>query len=236
MTVTTNTGSPSPDTTLAQIVTAAPHTAAVLESFSLDYCCGGHQSLAAACDDAGVDVVEVVLALEQTPATATEEWVTMSPSELVDHLEATHHAYLHAELPRLDALAEKVASVHGGRHPELVEVLADVRELRDDLEPHLMKEERVLFPLIRQLEAAAVNGDDVMSLAAPIRVMRAEHDRAGELLVQLRRDAKDFELPADACGSYRALFEGLERLEADTHLHVHKENNVLFTAVAELGA
>ena len=57
----------------------------------------------------------------------------MDAAELVDHLEWTHHRYLHDELPRLAALAEKVAAAHGGRHPELLDVLADVLDLRDDL-------------------------------------------------------------------------------------------------------
>jgi regulator of cell morphogenesis and NO signaling len=135
----------------------------------------------------------------------------------------------------LDELAEKVASVHGERHPELLDVLADVKELRDDLEPHLMKEERVLFPMIRQLSEA----DEPVefhcgSLRNPISMMLIEHDRAGMLLAQLRDRTDDYIAPPDACASYRALYQGLAELEADTHLHVHKENNLLFPAVAAL--
>lgn len=33
------------------------------------------------------------------------------------------------------------------------------------------------------------------------------------------------------CASYRSLYERLAHLEADTHRHVHLENNVLFPAV-----
>ena len=65
----------------------------------------------------------------------------------------------------------------------------------------------------------------------PVRMMMMEHDRAGELLAALRDATFDYELPEDACTSYRLLFDRLVELEADTHRHIHLENNVLFPAV-----
>jgi regulator of cell morphogenesis and NO signaling len=210
--------------TLGEIVTADPSAARVLESFWLDYCCGGQQRLDVACASAGVAVDAVVAALGREVPGTQPDWATMTPPELVDHIESVHHGFLHAELPRLDALAQKVAGVHGRSHPELMEVLADLAEVRDDLEPHLRKEEQVLFPAIRR----HVPG---RSLAAPIQVMLAEHDVAGDLLERLRRSAGDYVVPDDGCASYRALYDGLLALERDTHLHIHKENNVLFPAL-----
>ena len=98
-----------------------------------------------------------------------------------------------------------------------------------------MKEERVLFPMIRELAAATEMPDfHCGTLRNPISVMLGEHDRAGELLAQLRSLTSDYTPPADGCASYGALFDGLKRLEADTHLHVHKENNLLFPAVVAM--
>lgn len=230
------TATTSADRTLAELVTADPRTARVLEGHGLDYCCGGRRTLADACSEAGVDPAVVVDALIAAPPQDGPDWGGMAPAELVDHLEATHHAYLHTEFGRLTALADKVASVHGERHPELVEVQATYAELRADLEPHLMKEENVLFPLIRELDASGgAAAPHCGSLeTGPIRVMMMEHDRAGELLAELRKLTNGYEVPDDGCASYRALYEGLAELEADTHLHVHKENNVLFPAVIEI--
>jgi len=152
----------------------------------------------------------------------------------VDHLEATHHAYLSEALPRLVALADKVAGVHGAIHPELTAVAELVHELRDDLEPHLLKEEQVLFPMIRDLAVAMAAPEfHCGSLSNPIRVMLTEHDTVGELLAALRARTDSYRVPDDGCASYQALYAGLAELEADTHLHVHKENNVLFPAVLE---
>lgn len=224
-----------PSTTLAELVTQRPALARELERRSLDYCCGGQRTLAEACAAEGLDVDETADALGAVPGGDTAPWAGFGPVELVDHLEATHHAYLHDEFPRLTALADKVAQVHGGRHPELLEVQRLYLELRDDLEPHLLKEERVLFPMIRELAGADTAPDfHCGSVGNPISVMMREHDRAGELFVELRAASRDYAIPDDACASYTALYTGLEELEADTHLHVHKENNLLFPAVIAL--
>jgi regulator of cell morphogenesis and NO signaling len=231
-----------PAATLGALVTDRPALARHLERLGLDYCCGGRRTLADACHAAGLelDAVVAALTLHGGPADPAP-WATMDPAQLVDHLEATHHAYLHAELPRLAALADRVVAAHGGRHPELAEVRPAYAELQADLVPHLMKEERVLFPMVRELVAARAAGAPAPAfhcgtLRHPVSVMLAEHDRAGELLGRLRHVTADFTPPADACASYRGLYEGLAELEADTHLHVHKENNVLFPVVLAMEA
>jgi regulator of cell morphogenesis and NO signaling len=224
-----------PTITLAELVTQRPALARELERRSLDYCCGGQRTLAEACAGQGLDADEVAGALTAVQAGDAAPWATFGPAELVDHLEATHHAYLHAELPRLAALAGKVAQVHGGRHPELVDVQRIYDELHAELDPHLAKEEQMLFPMIRELATADTAPTfHCGSLRNPVSVLMREHDRAGELLVALRGAARGFDLPADACASYTALYAGLDQLEADTHLHVHKENNLLFPSVVDL--
>jgi len=224
-----------PTVTLGTLVTAIPALAAPLDRLGLDYCCGGRRSLgeAVAVAELDLDAVMSELTAVAVPSEAVD-WAEMGPAELVDHLESTHHAYLHEALPRVGALVDKVSAVHGGRHPELDEVRSLFGELRADLEPHLLKEERILFPMIRELAAAtAAPSFHCGTLANPIRVMLAEHDTAGDLLARLRAATGDYAVPSDGCASYQALYAGLAELEADTHLHVHKENNVLFPAVLE---
>lgn len=220
------------DRTLADLVIARPELARRFDELGLDYCCGGATTLADAVVAAGLDQDTVVADLESVPPTdePTPAWSDLG--ELVDWIEATHHAYLHAELPRLVALADKVAGVHGLNHTELTDVRVVVHEIRADLEPHLAKEEQVLFPMVRELAAATrVPSFHCGALVNPIRVMLSEHDAVGELLTRLRDLTGGFAVPADGCGSYHALYTGLAELEADTHRHVHLENNVLFPAV-----
>ena len=216
--------------TLGDLVAEAPRRAAVFERVGLDYCCHGQRSLADACADAGLDVAAIAADLDITEATTERVDHPTEPAALADHIEATHHRYLHAELPELQALAVKVAGVHGERHPELATVKELVAELRADLEPHLLREERVLFPAIRALADGDADEFPFGSIGNPIRMMSFEHDQAGELLAALRTATGDYRVPDDGCASYRSLYERLAAVEADTHRHIHLENNVLFPA------
>jgi regulator of cell morphogenesis and NO signaling len=215
--------------TLGDLVAEAPGRAAVLERFGLDYCCHGDRRLGDACSVAGLDADEVASELDQPAATAAPADHPTEPGALADHIEAVHHHYLHDELPALEALATKVRDVHGERHPELAEVQHLVVSLRADLEPHLRKEERILFPAIRAL-ADGPGQFPFGTVRNPIRMMSLEHDGAGALLEALRAETGGYAVPGDGCASYRSLYERLEALEADTHRHIHLENNVLFPA------
>jgi regulator of cell morphogenesis and NO signaling len=221
------------DPTLGELVAANPAAAPVLDSLGLDYCCHGDHTLDAACAAAGLDPIAVAARLSELPISGDIAWMSLEPRALADHIVDVHHGYLHEELPLLDALAEKVLSVHGGRHPELAAVRRLVAALRADLEPHLMKEERVLFPAITAI-AQGRTEFPFGSVANPIRMMMLEHDRAGELLAELRAATTEYALPDDACASYRSLYERLAALELDTHVHVHKENHVLFPAILRM--
>ena len=228
----------SVEDTLGELVTTDPSLARELERVGLDYCCGGAKTLAQACSTRGLDAAAVVADLEAARAVAPPPaWSSMGVVELVDHIEATHHWYLWSELPRLSALADKVLAAHGRRHPELGQIADCVATIRADLEPHLMKEERMLFPMIRELaEASQRPAFHCGTVRNPIAVMTAEHEQVGELLAHLRALTDDYAVPSDGCRSYSALFAALVQLEEDTHLHVHKENNVLFPAVERIEA
>lgn len=225
-------------TAVGELVAQRPARARVFEELGIDYCCGGKRPLKEVCEEEGLDVARVADRLEKAEASASDEvdWNSRSMSELADHIERTHHAYLKAELPRLSALVAKVAGRHGPNHPELSLFARVFEGVRAELEAHMTKEEQILFPAIRRLEAdpdgSAFSGE---SLAGPIQVMEHEHDSAGEALARMRELTDDYAVPADACNSYRAMLHDLERLEEDMHAHIHKENNILFPRAQQSG-
>jgi len=148
---------------------------------------------------------------------------------MVDHIEATHHAFVREALPRLRELAAKVVEAHGADHPELHEVQRTFAAICADLGPHLLKEENVLFPICRELAAATEPVSfHCGSVGNPIHVMSSEHDAVGQLLLRLRSLTDDYAVPRDACTRYRALFAGLAEFEGDLRLHIHKEDDILF--------
>lgn len=238
--MTTTSPTVSPSIRLGDLVNDRPHLAPVLERIGLDYCCGGQRTLAAACEEAGIDLAATIDTLahsdETAPpaASALTDLVGLEPSAIADHIEHTHHATLRAELPRLSELAEKVVTVHGGHHPELVDVRDTLEALRADIEPHLEREEQILFPLIREIDAALRSGREVNgNLKNPVSVLEDDHEQVGALLARLRELTTDYTTPDDGCASYRALYDGLHALADDTHLHVHTENNLLFPAATD---
>lgn len=228
-----------PRSLIGDLVAQRPSRSRVFERFALDYCCGGQRPLADACSSQGLNPDEVLAALEEADAAtagiAETDWTQETVTALVNHLLDTHHVYLKTELPRLEQLVDKVAHVHGERHPHLREVRDTFRQLKAELEPHMMKEEVILFPFILQLDQQGSSAQfHCGPISNPISVMLMEHDLAGSLLARLRSLTQDYAPPADACNSYRAMLDGLHELEADTHLHIAKENNILFPRALEL--
>ena len=227
-------------TTVGQLVVSKPHLARVLEELGIDYCCGGKRPLDEVCHEKGLDPEQVLSRLNATPeppAPSETDWNSATLSQLADHILDTHHAYMHAELPRLAGLVDKIVAVHGRNHPELIRLRELYDSLRAEIDSHLMKEEQILFPLIKQIEkAGGPVGSHCGSVANPIRVMEHEHDSAGEVLAEMRQLTGGYATPPDGCATYRTTMEGLSRMEADLHQHIHKENNILFPRVVQVEA
>ncbi|NLF71305.1 MAG: iron-sulfur cluster repair di-iron protein [Candidatus Anammoximicrobium sp.] len=220
---------------VGDLVKQRPSRSRVFEKLQIDYCCGGKLPLAEACERQGLDAQTVLRELRESDAqylgdeTPLVDADAMSLAELADHIEQTHHAYLKGELPRLDALTQKVLEVHGDADRRLQDVRRAFVALHQELAAHLRKEEQILFPMIRQLESAArVPAFHCGSVANPIRQMEYEHDSAGQALAILSGSTDGYQPPEWACHTYRAMLDGLKQLEGDLHQHIHKENNVLF--------
>jgi len=222
------------DRTVGEIVAERPSQSRIFQVFGIDFCCQGGRTLREACDRKGLSPEAVVEQLEaelrDKPAPEMNP-AELPPGELVEHIVGTHHRYLRDELPRLHAMAERVATVHGGHTPSLLKVYEVFRGMATELADHMMKEEQVLFPAIQELVRG---GAATMPLDGPIACMLQEHDEAGAALAKIRSLTNDFTPPAEACNTYRALFAGLAELEEDLHRHIHLENSVLFPAVRKL--
>jgi len=226
-----------PDRPLGELVAETPRLAGLFEELGLDFCCGGKRTLAEACDRRSLDLDETLRRIEETAATPDEsvDWRAASPSDLADHIEQTHHAMLRRDLPRLRTLMQRVADTHGARDPRLGVLVEVFDGFCADLEQHMRKEERVLFPAIRALEHGEPTPfDDAETLNMPLRCLMDEHDDAGEALARMRTLTDGFQPREGACASHRAMLSSLEALERDMHLHVHKENNILFPAARAL--
>ena len=214
------------DQTVGEIATNEPLATRVFARHNIDYCCGGGRALSEACEDKGLDAGSILEEIEKELGAAEGSevnWSEASAQDLIDHIIAVYHRPLQEELPRLDAMAQKVLNVHGDKDPEKFGKIARVfGALRAELEEHLMKEEQILFPMILAGQGFMADG--------PISVMHIEHDSAGDALRTLRELTDDYQPAPEACNTWRSLWHGLGVLEEEIHRHIHLENNILFPA------
>ena len=220
-------------TTLAALVIEDSRRASVLERFGIDYCCRGDRTLVDASADADVDLEDVRTALDLPSASAHQATRSQEQGDLAHDIVDTHHAYMWEEMPRLQALVDKVHRVHGDRHPELARVQAIFTEAVAALDPHMTKEERSVFPAISRLEKTGSPGA-AGTLVDQIDLLVQEHTVVGDLFKEIHSVTRGYEVPEDGCASYRAMLDGLREMELDLHEHIHKENNILFPGALEL--
>lgn len=232
-----------PTRTISSFAAETPATTRVFERFGIDYCCGGNRSLLDACAESDVSLEELSRLVEEVQAGRVAgdatDWSSRRLSDLIEHIIATHHAYLRTELPEVSRLLIKVGEKHGQNHREVLRVYSTFEDMRDELVAHMHKEEQVLFPYIARLERAQQSAAPLPqapfgSVQFPIRMMTMEHESAGQALRAIRSDTHNFTPPPDACTTFRAVYSALETLERDLHQHIHLENNVLFPRAVEL--
>lgn len=234
----------TPGTTLGEIVSGDYRAAAVFEKYGIDFCCGGQRTVEDACRAKHIDTDEVLgdVARECAVAdAAAPRFATWDPSALVAYIIAKHHAYVRQAIPAITAHTQKLASVHGANHPELLQVDRIFAGVAAEMTSHMMKEERILFPFIVELQDATQRGGPAPAIpfgtvANPIQMMVSEHESAGAAMARIRELTANFTVPDDGCTTYRVGLQELEAFQQDLHAHVHLENNILFPKALRLEA
>jgi len=228
--------------TVGNIVADDFRTAAVFKKYGIDFCCGGKNTLADACEQKGLDIEAVLVEIEglSDTNTNTQNFKEWSSSFLIDYIINNHHHYVRSKLPEIKVYAKKVARVHGQTYPVLEKMLETFLTLKREMLSHLDAEEQLLFPYIKKMEEARKEGRkprpelQSASAARAVRMMEEEHEEAGELMAQLEAMSDGFTPPQDACTTFRIYFQNLEAFRDDLHQHVHLENNILFPKALQL--
>lgn len=227
---------------VGEIVAEDYRTAGVFKKYGLDFCCGGGTSVAEACEQNGIDVDNLLDELEAvtTDGDDSHNYKEWSPDLLIDYIEQRHHRFVRDKLPEIETYAQKVAKVHGSRHPEVNQIREEFLGLKNELLSHLEKEENMLFPYIKELAKCEENDEKMEKRPSfgavdnPVGLMEIEHDEAGDAMEKIQKLSNNFTPPKDACASYRVLYQNLEGFQDDLHKHVHLENNILFPKALEL--
>lgn len=228
--------------TVGELVAEDFRKAEVFKKFKIDFCCGGKKTLAQVCKEKKLDLLQLEKELKEVNPQnhiASQNYNTWSLDFLVDYILNTHHNYVKSAIPLLLEFTHKVARVHGEQHPEVITLAEKFNLVADDLQSHLLKEETVLFPYIKELvqvqkNHSAVNEGGFGTVKNPIRMMEHEHETVGKLLGEMRELTNNYTPPASACTTYKVMFLKLNEFEEDLHQHIHLENNILFPKSIQL--
>jgi regulator of cell morphogenesis and NO signaling len=230
--------------TVGEIVATNFAAAATFDRHGIDFCCGGNIAVAKACADKNVALDTVLNELEavlQEPVSGAERFELWNLDFLADYILQNHHTYIREKSPLIRTFAEKVVNAHAKNHPEVLGIASLFAEISNELDAHLMKEERILFPRIKQLAIASREGNGIPgflpgSISNPILVMETEHTNAGDLFREISLLSNGYVPPQDACNTFKALYFELQAFENDLHKHIHLENNILFPKSIQLEA
>ncbi|HLT34549.1 MAG TPA: iron-sulfur cluster repair di-iron protein [Aquaticitalea sp.] len=227
---------------IGQYVADDFRTAAVFSSYGIDFCCKGERTIEEVCQKNNIDSDELLGKLMEIQISKTQQAIDYKswPLDLLaDYIEKKHHRYVEEKTPVLLQFLNKLCKVHGGRHPELLEITALFIASSRELAAHMKKEELILFPFIKklvktQLEGSTIPAPKFGTVENPIAMMKEEHENEGERFRKIAHLTDNYTPPSDACNTYKVTFAMLEEFEKDLHLHIHLENNLLFPEAIKL--
>ena len=230
------------NTPVGEVVKMNLNTAPVFQANHIDYCCGGSKSISEACSDAGIEPAELIDQLEKITEKTdpdSEFFNSLPLDDLCDYIVKRHHQYVKSNIPFLKASLDKICDVHGENHPELFDLRKLFNGSAGDLTMHMQKEEIMLFPYIAKMAKSEKEGSEISSsvfgsVENPIRMMISEHDTEGRRFDSIAGISNNYEIPGDACMTYKATILRLKDFENDLHRHIHLENNILFPKAIEL--
>lgn len=223
---------PGNSPTVAELAVSNPGALSVFTKYNIDYCCGGHRSIDEACMRVGLDPEKIKKEIFEQAAQATDpamrpdKWTS---SFLVDYIVQNHHGYVRNAIPEMNFFLDKVCAAHGTDCPELETIRELFNEVADELTDHMSKEELILFPAIKRLEARDRDDNPLNgTIQAPIHAMEHEHDSAGNIIKQIRALSNNYTPPDFACPTFKITFKKLQEFDNDLMKHIHLENNILF--------
>lgn len=227
----------SGDEKIGAIVSDFPGSSNLFKEVQIDFCCGGDRSLLEAIRQKKLNEHEILRRLNESFAemnnkkkSGEADWREAPIADLIDHIVNHHHAYLRKELPLLSEFVTKIFRVHGVAHIELSTLHKRFHQMKIELDQHLIAEEEVLFPLLKQYadQPTAERHDQAVKV---LHEMESEHRVVGDFLKEMRKITDGYAIPPEACNTYTLTFHKLEELESDLFQHIHLENNVLFPRI-----
>ena len=175
---------------VSDIAATLPGATRVFRQYGIDFCCGGRRTLAEAAEATGTDLEELKTALTAGTGLQAVAPARMPTAGLIELIVERYHAGHRADLAELQRLAERVETAHA-RHPACpTGLLHELVETAQEMEPHMQKEEQILFPMMLEGGSPFIVG--------PIARMVEEHHEVAHHLRRLRALTSGFTVPEGA--------------------------------------
>lgn len=220
------------------IVARDYRTADVFRKYGIDFCCGGNQTLVAACMCRGLNIDEVKnelqLAMRNFCVSNILEFDKWPIDFLTDYIMYVHHGYLKNVLPLIHEQLKNFVAEHQKKFPYLTVLLQIFNKLYKEVFPHMRMEEEVFFPYIKQIAHAFHSKAPyasllVRTLRKPVEnIMQRDHETVKKDLQHMRSLTNDYTPPEISCVLHKVNFSKLKELDDDLVQHIHLENNILF--------
>ncbi|KNF09210.1 iron-sulfur cluster repair protein ScdA [Gottschalkia purinilytica] len=225
---------------VGEIVAEFPKASEIFMKYKLDFCCGGNRTLDNAVIEDKVDsdvaliIDELNESYEKYNSISSKEdidWRKENNIKIIDHILNTHHAYMRNQLPITENLISKILKAHYSKNGDMLSKVHKLfNQFKVEIEEHLIKEEEVLFPLIKIFEENK-DKEVLNNILNILSETEHEHDVAGNIIKEIRKVTNNYELPENACKSFELAYENLKDIEKDLFNHVHLENNILFEKI-----
>lgn len=227
---------------IGQFVADDFRTAAVFSNYGIDFCCKGDRTVEEVCKKNNIEVEELLGKLLEIQLSGSQQSIDYKswPLDLLaEYIEKKHHRYVEEKSPVLRQFLDKLCKVHGQRHPELLEITTLFIGCTQAMAAHMKKEELIIFPFIKRMVKAKMEGTSIQSpqfatVENPIEMMKHDHEAEGDRFRKIVELTNNYTPPADACNTYKVTFAMLDEFEKDLHLHIHLENNILFPEAIKL--
>lgn len=209
--------------------------ASVFKDAGIDFCCQGNRTVAEACEEAAIDIKELLDGLKSVGNKKENniDYQSWPIDLLCDYIEKKHHRFVAQKIQEITPYLDKVVQVHGQKHPELFAIKELFQQSVGELTAHMKKEELVLFPFIRKMCQSimahqAVERPVFGTVQNPVHMMVHEHNLEGDRFRRISELSNNYMPPLNACNTYKVTYSLLKEFEDDLHKHIHLENNILF--------
>jgi regulator of cell morphogenesis and NO signaling len=228
--------------TVGQIVTEDYRIASIFDSHGIDFCYNGDMAIEEVLERDGINEIQLFNEINNLQKNSVTQGINFDvwPLELLaNYIRDTHHKYVEKTTPLIQQYLDKICKIHGKFHPELFQIKLLFEQSARVLTVQMKKEELLLFPTIKRVSHRLKNSHHLEfqksnAIENVIQLMKAEYDVEREIFKVIAELSNYYHPPVDACNSFIITYSLLKEFEADLHLHIHLENNLLFPKAIKL--